>query len=69
MVTGNAWYSGLGLLAGVLFLIVALICMLHRYTGGATMRVEFLEFRAEIKTSVPGLVFALLGLLVISLTR
>jgi hypothetical protein len=65
----NVSYSTLGLLVGVLFLLVGLLCMVRRDTGDSVVETEFLSLRIRIRTDVPGLVIAAFGALVILITR
>ena len=62
-------YSSLGLLVGVAFLIAGFICMLRNANGPTTMLIFVWGFRLRISTSLPGVIFAVLGLLVIFVTR
>jgi hypothetical protein len=64
------WYSMLGLLVGVLFLVRGLIICGHPQASGDTMLlVQIGRFRLHLKTSTEGIAFAALGLLVILITR
>jgi hypothetical protein len=65
----NATYSAFGLIAGVTFLIVGLVCMLGRSSGFTSIQIELWQLRCRVKTSLPGVIFAVLGLLVIYVTR
>jgi hypothetical protein len=65
----NAMYSSLGLLVGVAFLIAGLVCMLRCAGGPTTMQIVVWSVRLRITTSLPGVIFAVLGLLVIIVTR
>jgi hypothetical protein len=65
----SAGDSVIGLFVGAAFLFVGLICMVGRLSGVTLMQLELWPIRCRIKTSLPGVVFAVLGLLVIYLTR
>jgi hypothetical protein len=62
-------YSVLGLIVGVAFLGVGVVCMYGRFRGVADMQFELWKLKCRINTSMPGVMFALLGLLVIYVTR
>ncbi len=65
----NASDSIFGLLVGVAFLVAGFGCMLSRTSGSTTMQIQLWGLKCRVQTSLPGIIFAVLGLLVIALTR
>jgi hypothetical protein len=62
-------YPTLGLAVGTAFLAVSLTCMLRQHTGDTTLYADVWGAKVRVKSSLPGIVFAVLGMLVILLTR
>jgi hypothetical protein len=65
----DGWYSALGLLVGIFFLAVGFVCMLRQHAGDTAFQATVWGFKFEIKTTVPGVIFTVLGVLVIYLTH
>jgi hypothetical protein len=65
----NPWYSSLGLVVGITFLLVGFICVGQRHSGNTTLFLEFCGLKVRVKNALPGIIFAILGLLAILITR
>lgn len=63
------WYSVMGLIVGVLCVLCGLILFLRGVKGGTSWSIEVLGLRSHITGALPGVVFAIVGFLIIYITR
>lgn len=63
------WYSISGLVLGIVCVIIGMILTLRGVTGSSSWTAKFLGLRSEITDAAPGVIFGLLGLFVIWITK
>lgn len=61
-------YSFLGLVVGLTFLAAGCFCMVRSASGRTNMNLTLWGLKLQVETSLPGIIFAVLGLLVIFVT-
>ena len=63
------WYSVSGLVSGTLLFIAGLLTVFWRRTGRVEWVLQVGRMQMTLSTTVPGIVLAIVGLLVIWITR
>jgi hypothetical protein len=63
------WYSVLGLIVGVLYMLCGVKLFLNGVTGSATWTIQIFGIESHISGALPGVVFGILGFLIIYVTR
>jgi hypothetical protein len=63
------WYSVLGLLVGIICVVAGMLLLLHGIAGHTSWTASILGAKSELNDAAPGVVFAVLGLFVIWVSR